>query len=365
MFKKCLSTIFLLILCGLAVPASAAPEVGMVTVQAEGQAAVVNGDLVNAENEATEDALVEAVKKVFGTVIDSTLYVENELVLDHFITTRTNGYVRDYVVLDRRVDEKGICRVTIQADVSLQGVKEDVREIFPSERVSVSVRESGVGLAVSQGYVENVVMERILSLGEHFIVNRGDNENKFDTSSTDVAVSGDIRVTFGQDLGKQYDALDGMISAHAVGTIKIFYSDTQEVVCEKAFGPVKGFGTESMAGKDALKVLTPDIADFVSACLSTPRSYYVEIQAMNVPDFPSFERIRNILKANRWVSDITTVTEYSPKISTFRVGYAGHCVEYLGNFLSRDACIQVVSMTKRKIVLEYDCGSNLAYKLHR
>ena len=87
------------------------------TVTATGFGAILGGDKVKANEDATNDALRKAVEQVVGILMDSHTITENFMLLEDKIYTKTQGYVQSYTVVSSREREDNSLEVTVQAVV--------------------------------------------------------------------------------------------------------------------------------------------------------------------------------------------------------------------------------------------------------
>ncbi len=107
------------------------PQIAMsqpTTVESQGVAAIVRGNLDISRDKAIEDALRNAVEQATGSFIENETLVENYQLLSDKIYSQSRGYVQTYEVLDEKVDE-GLYRVTIQATVASGELKNDLRAL--------------------------------------------------------------------------------------------------------------------------------------------------------------------------------------------------------------------------------------------
>jgi hypothetical protein len=105
---------------------AAQPEV--VTQEATGEAAIVNGNRSKAEKEAKDQALRTAVEQVAGVMIQAdTLTANNQLVSDR-IYANTAGYVRKYAIVSSK-EEGGVMKVTVKAEVGAGQIDKDLQAI--------------------------------------------------------------------------------------------------------------------------------------------------------------------------------------------------------------------------------------------
>ena len=98
------------------------------TIESQGVAAIVQGNLDISRDKAIEDALRNAVEQATGSLIENETLVENYQLLSDKIYSQSKGYVQSYEVMDEKAEE-GLYRVTIQATVASGDLKNDLRAL--------------------------------------------------------------------------------------------------------------------------------------------------------------------------------------------------------------------------------------------
>lgn len=122
------------------------------TVEAVGEAAIVNDDRGAAVERATEDALRRAVEQACGTLVQTSSETKDFQLISDRILTQARGYVKSYEELDRRVDG-GAMVVKVRATVGTEQLADDLvaiglalsRKGMP--RVAVLIAEQQIGQA--------------------------------------------------------------------------------------------------------------------------------------------------------------------------------------------------------------------------
>ena len=100
----------------------------MVTREAEGEAAIVGGNVDRAAREAREAALRSAVEQVAGVIVSSqSLAVNSQLVSDQ-VYAHSAGYVRSYEVLSQTT-ERNVVKVKVRAQVGTAELDRDLQAV--------------------------------------------------------------------------------------------------------------------------------------------------------------------------------------------------------------------------------------------
>ena len=139
------------------------------TIESQGVAAIIQGNLDISRDKAIEDALRNAVEQATGSLIENETLVENYQVLSDKIYSQSRGYVQSYEVLSEGEDQ-GLYKVTIQANVASGDLKNDLSALnilmrqVRKPRVMVLFEESmsqGVNSGrLAEDAVSKVLLER-------------------------------------------------------------------------------------------------------------------------------------------------------------------------------------------------------------
>ncbi|MCX6345708.1 MAG: hypothetical protein NT018_11655 [Armatimonadetes bacterium] len=112
------------------------PENGEMLVIAEGSAAVVNGDIAKADDEAISDAKRNAVEKALGVFVKSDTIGSDYQVAEDTILTRSEGYISEWnKIPDSRkietIEGHELLTIKINAKVRLVNLIDDAANIEP------------------------------------------------------------------------------------------------------------------------------------------------------------------------------------------------------------------------------------------
>ncbi|MCG6919360.1 MAG: flagellar assembly protein T N-terminal domain-containing protein [Deltaproteobacteria bacterium] len=151
------------------------------TIESQGVAAIVQGNLDISRDKAIEDALRNAVEQATGSLIENETLVENYQLLSDKIYSQSKGYVQSYEVLSEKAEE-GLYRVTIQATVASGDLKNDLRALnilmhqVRKPRVMVLFEETlsqdvNIG-RLAEDAVSKVLLERGFKLVDADVVRR-------------------------------------------------------------------------------------------------------------------------------------------------------------------------------------------------
>lgn len=121
---------FILLVLGLLLICPGTVSSAPTEIQACGMAQVVDGNLGRAKTQALSDAQRNAVEMGIGTLIDADTIVNNAVLIQDRIYSRTSGYVTHYKVTSEGLTPSGKAYETcIDATVDTAEIKEDLRAI--------------------------------------------------------------------------------------------------------------------------------------------------------------------------------------------------------------------------------------------
>ncbi|MHB9037008.1 MAG: hypothetical protein ACYC64_10085 [Armatimonadota bacterium] len=179
--KTCALVLFLLLVLPSAVCAG-----DEISVVAEGVAAVRDGDLAKAEDEALNDAKRNAVEAGVGVLVRSETEGRNHKVIRESILTRSEGYLVSWSRVKgsrsvEEVDGSKLLRIGINAKVSLVKVADAIMaistllDLMERPRIRIMVREDNLGSVSDSDTMSGGGLARALR-DKGFDISTGDSE---------------------------------------------------------------------------------------------------------------------------------------------------------------------------------------------
>jgi hypothetical protein len=158
------------------------------TVEATGQAAIVDNDRAEARDKAIEDALRKAIESAVGTMISSETVTENYQLLTDKVYSKASGYVTKYKITGERIEEN-VKIVEVKAEVSKGAIQNDldalsilINEAKGRPKLLVMIAEQNVGMnqpnywwgnnnvvSFEMDVVMNTIMEKMQEKGFTFV----------------------------------------------------------------------------------------------------------------------------------------------------------------------------------------------------
>ena len=279
-----ISCILLLASCILFPLPSYSQQITSITV--EGIGAIVKGDHAIAKDNAVNDALRKAVEQAVGTLVQAQTLVDKYQLISDEIYTKSQGDIKKYSVISERPDlNQGILKVTIQADVSIGDIKNDLNAIGlllerkNKPRMMVIIDEK-IGSAES-GYTPNlsesetVIIQKFTEKGFNF-VDQATVKKNIKRNMALQAIAGDdsaaaaIGLEYGAEaviIGNAVAKLAGkgiagteMKSIHASVTARAVKADTGEILATASEKGATAHLDETVGGALAIKKASEKIA---------------------------------------------------------------------------------------------------------
>jgi len=256
------------------------------SITVEGIGAIVKGDHAIAKDNAVNDALRKAVEQAVGTLVQAQTLVDKYQLISDEIYTKSQGYIKKYSVISERPDlNQGILKVTIQADVSIGDIKNDLNAIGlllerkNKPRMMVIIDEK-IGSAES-GYTPNlsesetVIIQKFTEKGFNF-VDQATVKKNIKRNMALQAIAGDdsaaaaIGLEYGAEaviIGNAVAKLAGkgiagteMKSIHASVTARAVKADTGEILATASEKGATAHLDETAGGSLAIKKASEKIA---------------------------------------------------------------------------------------------------------
>ena len=282
--KKLLYSVFCILYSVFWVLPSYSQQITSITV--EGIGAIVKGDHAIAKDNAVNDALRKAVEQAVGTLVEAKTLVDKYQLISDEIYTKSQGYIRKYSVISERPDlNQGILKVTIQADVSIGDIKNDLNAIGlllerknkPRMMVIIDEKigsaESGYSPNLSES--ETVIIQKFTEKGFNF-VDQATVKKNIKRNMALQAIAGDdsaaaaIGLEYGGKaviIGNAVAKLAGkgiagteMKSIHASVTARAVKADTGEILATASEKGATAHLDETVGGALAIKKASEKIA---------------------------------------------------------------------------------------------------------
>ncbi|MBI3583376.1 MAG: hypothetical protein HY096_05420 [Nitrospinae bacterium] len=262
------------------------PAETITSITVEGIGAIVKGDLAIAKDNAVNDALRKAVEQAVGTLVQAQTLVDKYQLISDEIYTKSQGYIKKYSVISERPDlNQGILKVTIQADVSIGDIKNDLNAIGlllerknkPRMMVIIDEKigsaESGYSPNLSES--ETVIIQKFTEKGFNF-VDQATVKKNIKRNMALQAIAGDdsaaaaIGLEYGAEaviIGNAVAKLAGkgiagteMKSIHASVTARAVKADTGEILATASEKGATAHLDETAGGALAIKKASEKIA---------------------------------------------------------------------------------------------------------
>jgi hypothetical protein len=259
---------------------------------AEGVGVIIDNNTALARDQAVTDALRMVVEQAAGVMVASETMVQNYETLRDQIYSKSQGYVRNYKVIEEKV-EGNLYKVTVQASVSEGTLKNDLMALGlliarkNKPRIMIMVAEQNIGMhfysywwGVKAGITdinvtENTLMEKLSQKGflvvDHAV--KTQNLKISDPYKIESLDNGAIQtignlfdaevVVYGKALAKLAGSVMGtsMKSVQADVSLRAVNTDNGQVIASATSHAAAVHPSEVTAGANALKTATELITD--------------------------------------------------------------------------------------------------------
>jgi len=273
-------------------PIASANMPAVVNTTAEGVGVIKDGNKAVARDHAIRDGLRIAVEQAVGTMVSSETLVQNYEVLRDRIYSKTQGYIKDYTIVDEK-DEGTLYRVTLKAQVARGDLENDLmalgvlmqRKEMP--RIMLMVAEQNVGMhyyrfwwGIESEHTDLAITETVLLeqlSGKGFVVvdpavkaGRVDINEPYRISSLSNAAIVSIGklyeaevVIYGKALAKLAGSVmnSSMMSAMADVSLRAVNTDNARVIASATNHAAAVHPSKVTAGSKALRDAAESIAD--------------------------------------------------------------------------------------------------------
>ncbi|MDX2145956.1 MAG: flagellar assembly protein T N-terminal domain-containing protein [Planctomycetota bacterium] len=205
-----------------------------VRVRATGQAP---RELPNAREQAIEDALRRAVEAGAGVYLESISRSEDLVLVKDVITTRTNGYIESYDVLEESKDQDGLYTVRVAAVVRRGQLRDDL------ETFKTLMKRKGRPLVLVVGSSEGVqAPEQVEIAAQKALIGKG--VRVVDSATLAEAKRQQAREAMADDRDvRKAAAIASSVGAHVIAVVRVEQEATER---DETYG-VRTFRTPSVA----------------------------------------------------------------------------------------------------------------------
>ncbi len=311
-------------------------------VQAEGLAAILNNDLLDAKKRALGEAQRNAVEMTVGVYVNAATRVEKALMVDQQILSKTNGYIKKYKIL-KEGREGDLYKIRIEALVKIEAVNKDLNllglMVTPSPttsnlRIGIVIKDHVDGVPGNEGISAIALSDKLLNLQYKIIaineiaaaeknlkaddlLNNLDQQKKVgEMTKADVIITGNALSSFNTDQG-----LGGLVSYRATISFKVVQIKQAALIYSNSFSSGGVSTTREAASREALKraaaIAAEDLVRVLDQRLKT-----FNLISVSVKNVASLNQLDAVVKGLRDMIEVrSTQTEsLSQGIAEIKVG---------------------------------------------
>lgn len=279
--------------------------------EAIGVGTINYGDVAAARDRALDDAKRKAVENVLGIVIDSETRVENYQMVDDRILSWTQGYIRNYQIVNEGKQADNTYQVRIQATVDQANLQKDATAVqnliqsMGNPRVMFLIDEQNIGESferyhyfdVNMTASETAMMNKFLEKNFQ-VVDPGTIRQNKERDAVMAAINGDAKAAAG--IAASLDAevvitgkaiakvatginLGGMKSCQATLTARVIDADVGTILAAGSKTAAYPHIDEVVGGTKAIEKAADALADeLINKILEKWRSRYYEATSVKV-----------------------------------------------------------------------------------
>lgn len=361
-------------------------------VVAKGLGAIIGNDEAKAYDDALASALRNAVEQVVGTMIQSSVLVENYQVVEDRIYSNTRGYVKSYQVINQENRGNNIVETTIRAVVKKSNLENDLNAIGllisqkNKPRVMVMIDEINMDQHYYYYYnnrdlntTANELTNKFLEKGFTF-VDQDVAAQKLQRDAALAAVDGDAKAaqTIAKESGAEVLIIgkaiskaasggpavlrqSGMVSCQATVNLRAVRADDGSVIATSSQQAAAVHVDQVTGGTQAL-IKASDLAaeDLTKKILKAwQKDVYsgttIQMRVMDVPSFSDLVKFKNMVKTNlRGVQEVYQ-RDYSANTAVLDIDVRGDARQLAEELTLKDFTpykIDVVNVSQNSLVVK-------------
>lgn len=301
------------------------------------------------KDDAVRDALRNAVEQAVGTLVDSETLVQNMAVVNDEIYTKSQGFVRDFDVLNSQVSG-GQYTVTVRATIDTEPNSELMTKLQKLKLIEKVLRDPKIGVIIAEynkyywipnQAAESAVVRKLREAGFKRVIDPRQAENIRGNDFIKAVLDGDtaaakaIATTYSLDyvvVGSAFSnfagevvAGGGVLSARASIEAKVMKVDTGEIVASNTFEAAGVDITRDIAAKKALAKAGEKVADYLIKELlnyAADTEKPLRIVVTRIPSFTKLNALQSELKATQGVKAVY-LRNYKSGMAEIDINYVG------------------------------------------
>lgn len=357
------------------------------TIEVEGMAAVINGDIGMARDKAVDEAKRKAVEQVVGTTVQAESVAVDFQLVQEKITSRASGFVKSYEIKTQYKDGDTYI-VKLKAQVDARAIADETSQLFSVKpRVLVLIAEQNVGGGSfnywwgSRGFSSEMDIMQSSLIGQwqpkgfKFVdpsalqgrvkVTKAMQRADLDTpqvlslgknADADIAIVGKVVVT---DAGTVMEGVK-MRSFHAVGNLKVINIDTGEILAVNDDTAVAAHIDGNVGGRNAIKALAEKIGGALQTSImkrwtgEAAGAQSLEVVVKGALKPADLKALTAMLTSEVRGVERVDVRKKTKDTVFLDVSFKGTSKDFSGSVEDKkigDLTIEVEEMTKAKLVL--------------
>ncbi|MDD5491067.1 MAG: hypothetical protein PHV60_00100 [bacterium] len=285
-------------------------------VQAEGLAAVINNDILDAKKRALGEAQRNAVEMTVGVYVNAATKVEKAIMVDQQILSKTNGYIKKYKILSEG-REGDFYKTKIEALVKIEAVNKDLNILgllappaptTSNLRIGVVIMDRIDGVPDTDSVSEMILADKLLGLqykvidineiataaknlnADNFLSNLEQQKKVGEMIKADILITGNATSSFNTDQG-----LNGMISYRASISFKVLKIKQSVLIYSNSFSSGGVSTTREAASRESLKRAAAVAAEDLTRVLDQ-RLKTFNFVSLSVKNVATLNQLNTVIK---------------------------------------------------------------------
>lgn len=359
------------------------------TVTAKGVATVFNEDKGLARDQATDDALRNAVEQTLGTFVQASTLVQNYTLVEDNIMSWTNGYVRSHRIINEGLTDASTYEVTIEAVVELANLKNDWESVqnllnrLGNPRIMFMIDEQNIGmtpnwsnyLSVDMNVAETALLDKFIQNGFECVDPTTVRQNLKQEQAAAI-LQGDTKmaaaiatklgaevIVTGKAIAKVATGINlgGMKSCQANITARVIKADVATVIATGSQHAAYPHIDEMTGGMEAIKKATTKLSDELIAQVTKKwkDEFYnattVKLEIKGITSFSQLNDFNSNLKFLIRGIKNTYTRQVSENIAELDVKITGNANQLARELENKDLGkfqVKITGLTMNKITLQ-------------
>lgn len=309
-------------------------------------------------DDAIRDALRLAVEQAVGTLVKSETLVQNAQVVKDEIYTKSQGYVEDYTVLNERRDNE-LFVLSVKVNVNTSPNSALMTKLQKLKLVEVGLRDPRIAVMIAQPQAEATIIRNLRENGFRHVLDASQVQSMAMSRLSQAITTGDtaqakaLAIKQGLDLvvvgtietsyvGNVLDS--GMHSTQAQVTVKVFKTDTAEILAANTLDAAGADITKDSSAREAVIKASNKAAAYLVEQFMQYAGDPEKPLTLMVQNVASFQQLNTLQAGLRQISGVKAI-----HIRNYQAGQAQVDITYTGSPQALSQALQNITGVKLEV----------------